>query len=136
MVHLVRLFYRELSRQRKRMTLTIVALAWGTFSIVILLAFGEGLNRQMAKAFHGVGQGICIVGGGQTSKPYRGLGKGRRIFLKLEDLELLKERVAGIELISPENDRFINTLTYGRKGVTSRSAGVAPVFDEWGTYIP
>jgi len=136
MVHLARLFYRELRRQRKRMTLTIVALAWGTFSIVILLAFGEGLNRQMSKAFHGLGQGICIVGGGQTSKPYRGLGKGRSIFLKLEDLDLLKERVAGIELISPENDRTINTLTYGRKSITKRVIGVAPAFEELRTYYP
>jgi len=136
MVHLARLFYRELKQQRKRLTLTIVALAWGTFSIVILLAFGEGLNRQMRKAFHGLGQGICIVGGGQTSKPYRGLGKGRNIFLKLEDLDLLKERVAGIEFISPENDRYINTLTYGRKSVTKRVIGVAPAFEELRTYYP
>ena len=118
------------------MTLTIVALAWGTFSIVILLAFGEGLNRQMAKAFHGLGQGICIVGGGQTSKPYKGLGKGRRISLNLEDLDLLRDRVAGIELISPENDRTINTLTYGRKSVTKRVIGVAPAFEEMRTYYP
>lgn len=136
MVHLLRLFYRELRRQRKRMTLTIVALAWGTFSIVILLAFGEGLNRQMRKAFHGLGQGICIVGGGQTSKPYLGLGKGRRIFLKLEDIDLLQERVAGIELLSPENDRYINTLTYGRKSITKRVIGVAPAFEELRTYYP
>jgi putative ABC transport system permease protein len=118
------------------MTLTIVALAWGTFSIVILLAFGEGLNRQMRKAFHGLGQGICIVGGGQTSKPYKGLGKGRRIFLKLEDIDLLQERVAGIELLSPENDRYINTLTYGRKSITKRVIGVAPAFEELRTYYP
>jgi len=136
MSHLIRLFYRELKQQRKRLTLTIIALAWGTFSIVILLAFGEGLNRQMRKAFHGLGQGICIVGGGQTSKPYRGLGKGRNIFLQLEDLDLLKERVAGIELISPENDRYINTLTYGRKSITKRVIGVAPAFEELRTYYP
>src|SRR4030042_7192305 len=136
MVRLGRVFYRELRRERKRMTPTIVALAGGTFSIVILLAFGEGLNRQMRKAFHGLGQGICIVGGGQTSKPYLGLGKGRRIFLKLEDLELLEERVAGIELISPENDRYINTLTYGRKSITKRVIGVAPAVEELRTYYP
>jgi len=136
MIHLLRLFYRELRGQRKRMTLTIIALAWGTFSIVILLAFGEGLNRQMRKAFHGLGQGICIVSGGQTSKPYQGLGKGRRIFLKLEDLDVLKERVAGIDLISPENDRYINTLTYGRKSITKRVIGVAPAFEDLRTYYP
>jgi putative ABC transport system permease protein len=135
-LNLFRLFYRELKQQRKRMTLTIVALAWGTFSIVILLAFGEGLNRQMVKAFHGLGEGICIVDGGQTSKPYRGLGKGRPIFLKQEDIELLQTRVPGIEMISPENDRYSNTLTYGRKSVTKRVIGVSPAFEELRTYYP
>jgi putative ABC transport system permease protein len=135
-MNLSRLFYRELRQQRKRMTLTIVALAWGTFSIVILLAFGEGLNRQMVKSFHGLGEGICIVSGGQTSKPFRGLGKGRRIFLKQEDIVLLESRVAGIELISPENDRFANTLTYGRKSITQRVIGVSPSFEELRTYYP
>jgi putative ABC transport system permease protein len=133
---LFRLFYRELKQQRKRMTLTVVALAWGTFSIVILLAFGEGLNRQMVKAFHGLGEGICIVDGGQTSKPYRGLGKGRPIFLKPEDIEFLQTRVPGIEMISPENDRYSNTLTYGRKSVTKRVIGVTPSFEELRKYYP
>jgi putative ABC transport system permease protein len=135
-LNLFRLFYRELKQQRKRMTLTIVALAWGTFSIVILLAFGEGLSRQMVKAFHGLGEGICIVDGGQTSKPYHGLGKGRPIFLKLEDIELLQTRVPGIEMISPENDRYSNTLTYGRKSLTKRVIGVSPAFEELRKYYP
>jgi putative ABC transport system permease protein len=135
-LNLFRLFYRELKQQRKRMTLTIVALAWGTFSIVILLAFGEGLNRQMVKAFHGLGEGICIVDGGQTSKPYHGLGKGRPIFLKLEDIELLQTRVPGIEMISPENDRYSNTLTYGRKNLTKRVIGVSPAFEDLRKYYP
>ncbi|MCK4758615.1 MAG: ABC transporter permease, partial [Candidatus Aminicenantes bacterium] len=89
-IYLFRLFYRELKSQKKRITLTIFALAWGTFSIVILLAFGEGLKRQMIKAMHGLGDGICIVYAGQTSKPYKGLGKGRVIRLQLDDVELLR----------------------------------------------
>ena len=94
-VYLFRLFYRELKSQKKRITLTILALAWGTFSIVILLAFGEGLKRQMIKAMHGLGDGICIVYAGQTSKPYKGLGKGRVIRLQLDDVELLRNRISG-----------------------------------------
>ncbi|MEW5901604.1 MAG: ABC transporter permease, partial [Acidobacteriota bacterium] len=135
-MNLLRLFARELKSQRKRMTLTIIALAWGTFSIVILLAFGEGLNRQMTKAFHGLGEGICIVSGGQTSKPFRGLGKGRRVSLQPEDVGFLEERVEGIDLISPETDRWGNTLAYGRKTITQRVIGVSPAFEELRTYYP
>jgi len=133
---LFRMFLKELRRQRKRMALTIFALVWGTFSIVILLAFGEGLNRQMKIANRGLGEGIVIVSGGQTSKPYRGLGKGRRIRLRQEDVDLLKSRIPGIKLISPEGDRYANTLTYGRRSITQRVIGVYPSFEEMRTYYP
>lgn len=130
------MFYRELRRQRKRIRLTIFALAWGTFSIVILLAFGEGLNRQMKIANQGLGVGIVIVSGGQTSIPYRGLGKGRQILLRKDDVELLKNKVPGIKFISPEGDRYANTLTFGRKSFTERVIGVYPSFEEMRTYYP
>ena len=133
---LFRLFYRELKRQKKRITLTIFALAWGTFSIVILLAFGEGLKRQMMKSTRGLGEGICIVRGGQTLKPYKGLGKGRVIMLHEEDIELLQSRVIGIELISPECDRSRNNMTYERKSLTERVIGVFPSFEELRGYYP
>lgn len=134
--HLLRLFYRELKTQKKRMTLTILALGWGTFSIVILLAFGEGFSREMMKSLHGLGEGICIISTGQTSKPYGGLGKGRLIFLHEEDIALLKERIPAIELVSPENDRSRNTMTYGRKSLTERVIGVDPDFEDLRGYFP
>jgi len=135
-LHLFRLFYRELKRQKKRITLTIFALAWGTFSIVILLAFGEGMKRQMIKGTHGLGNGCCIVYGGQTSKPYKGLGKGRMIRLHDEDIELLQSRVSGIDLISPENEQYRNNMAYGRKSLTERVIGIFPSFEEMRTYYP
>lgn len=134
--YLFRMFYRELKSQKKKITLTILALAWGTFSIIVLLAFGEGLKRQFMKSNHGLGEGIVIVYGGQTSIPYKGLGKGRRILLQEEDVELLKSRVSGIKLISPESDRYANTLTYGRKNITKRVIGIFPAFEEMRAYYP
>ena len=133
---LVKLFYRELRNQKKKMTLTILALVWGTFSIVILMAFGVGLRIQMTKANKGLGEGIVIVYGDQTSKPYQGLGKGRRIFLVESDVELLRQRIPGIGLISPESERGSNTVTYGRKTITQNVVGVYPSFEDMRTYYP
>ncbi len=134
--YIFRMFYRELKIQKKRITLTIFALAWGTFSIVVLLAFGEGMNRQMMKSTHGLGEGIVFLYSGQTSKPYKGLGKGRRIFLREEDIDLLRNRIPRIERISPENDRSSNTMIYGRKTITERVIGVFPSFGEMRKYYP
>jgi putative ABC transport system permease protein len=125
-----RLFLRDLKKQKKRITLTIMALAWGTISIVLLLAFGEGLKRSLTKTQHGLGEDIVIMWGGQTSIPYQGLGKGRRIWFTDEDVELLKKRVPQIESISGEYQRWGVSLTYKKNTVSEHVTGVYPSFKD------
>ncbi len=123
-----RLFLRDLKKQRKRITLTIMAIAWGTISIILLLAFGEGVKRGLMKAQHGMGQDLVVMWGGQTSIPYQGLGKGRRIFFLDEDVELLKKKVPEIEAISGEYARWGASLTYRKNTVSEHITGVYPSF--------
>jgi putative ABC transport system permease protein len=125
-----RLFLRDLKKQRKRITLTIMAIAWGTISIVLLLSFGEGLKRSLNKTQHGLGEDIVIMWGGQTSIPYQGLGKGRRIWFIDEDVELLKKRIPQIEYISGEYARWGVSLTYKKNTVSEHVTGVYPSFKD------
>ena len=37
---LLNVFLRDFRKQKKRMVLTLVAILWGTMSIILLLAFG------------------------------------------------------------------------------------------------
>jgi putative ABC transport system permease protein len=107
-----------------------MALAWGTISIVLLLAFGEGLKRSLTKTQHGLGEDIVIMWGGQTSIPYQGLGKGRRIWFTDEDVELLKKRVPQIESISGEYQRWGVSITYKKNTVSEHVTGVYPSFKD------
>jgi putative ABC transport system permease protein len=125
-----RLFLRDLKKQRKRITLTIMAIAWGTISIVMLLSFGEGVKRSLTKAQHGMGKDIVVMWGGQTSVPYEGLGKGRRIRFMDEDLELLKKKVPGIEAVGGEYNRWGVSITYKKNTVSERVNGVHPCYEE------
>ena len=75
------------------MVLTLVAILWGTLSIMLLLAFGEGLKRQFEINDKGLGEGIVILWGGQTSMPFQGFGKGRRIHLRPDDVDYLRRRM-------------------------------------------
>ncbi|KPK98058.1 MAG: hypothetical protein AMJ90_10025 [candidate division Zixibacteria bacterium SM23_73_2] len=131
-----RLFLRDLKKQRKKITLTTLAIAWGTFSIVMLLAFGEGLKNQMSKANSGLGKGICIMWGGQTTIPYQGLGKGRRIRFTEEDVELLKSRIPEIENVGGEYNRWEIAMTYGKKTLTERVNGLYPCYEEMRSHYP
>ncbi|MCK4657070.1 MAG: ABC transporter permease, partial [candidate division Zixibacteria bacterium] len=90
---IVRLFLRELKTQKLRMSLTILAIIWGTLSITMLLAFGEGLRRQLEINRKGLGDGILIVWGGQTEKPYKGLPRGRSIRFRPDVIDYIREQV-------------------------------------------
>ena len=37
--HFLRYFWRDFRKQKKRATLTVAAIVWGTMSILLLLAF-------------------------------------------------------------------------------------------------
>jgi putative ABC transport system permease protein len=131
-----RLFLRDLKKQKKRITLTIMAIAWGTISIILLLSFGEGVKRGLMKAQHGMGQDLVVMWGGQTSIPYQGLGKGRRIYFMDEDVELLKKRVPEIEAISGEYARWGVSLTYKKNTVSEHLTGVYPSFVDMRAHYP
>jgi putative ABC transport system permease protein len=131
-----RLFLRDLKTQRKRITLTIMAIAWGTISIVMLLSFGEGVKRSLTKAQHGMGQDIVVMWGGQTSIPYEGLGKGRSVRFMDEDLELLKKKVPGIEAVGGEYNRWGVSITYKKNTVSERVNGVYPCYEEMRAHYP
>lgn len=133
---LLRLYLRDMAMQRKRIALTLAAIAWGTLSIILLLAFGEGVKRQLGKAEKGLGQNIVILSGGQTSKIYQGLPRGRRIVLHAEDMDLLNEKIPAISRISTEYDRWNVALEYGKKVLNKRITGVLPDFGELRSQYP
>ena len=133
---LASLFLGDLDKHRKRMILTLSAIAWGTLSILLLLSFGEGLKRQMGKSGKGLGINIVILYGGQTSKVFQGLPKGRRIRFTIEDAQLLKERIPEIVNISPEFDFWGASFTYKEKTLTERFTGTGPSFEDMRTHYP
>ena len=124
-----RLFRADLSHQTKRIVLTVLAIAWGTLSIVLLLSFGEGLKRAFAKGSRGMGEGIAVVWPGSTTRAHMGLKSGRPVPIKEEDPALLRSRVPEIELLSVEYARFA-PITAGTKSVNARVRGVEPEFGE------
>jgi putative ABC transport system permease protein len=96
-------FLKEFRKRRKKTALITFALFWGTLSILILLAFGQGMSAQFRVSFSGLGENLIMISGGQTSKVHQGLPKGRRIGLYPADIQYLKERIPEIAVIAPES---------------------------------
>lgn len=73
-------------RNKLRTALTGFSVAWGIFMLIFLLGSGNGLiNAQMQSSDRYLVNSM-VVYGGQTSKSYAGLGRGRGISLREQDM--------------------------------------------------
>ncbi|MCY3700205.1 MAG: ABC transporter permease [Gemmatimonadetes bacterium] len=129
-------FLGDLRAQKTRAFLTIFAVVWGTISIVLLLAFGQGLRNQFSVGLLNAGERIFMVYGGQTSMEHEGLSKGRRIRLREEDLDLLLRAVPEFEMGSPSYGRGRTHLKVEENQTTTYMEGVNPVFSELRRMFP
>jgi len=127
---ILKLFRRTAGINRKRMIMTVAAIAWGTLSIVLLLSFGEGLKRNLTKGSRGLGEGIIVIWPGATSKAFAGFPQGRNLRFVPEDIDLLRANIPELVLSSAEMRRWGNTVTYGRKTLTKPVVGVEPSYGE------
>jgi putative ABC transport system permease protein len=130
-----RLFLVDAARNRKRIGLTVMAIAWGTLSIVLLLSFGEGMKRSFHRTSRGMGEGIGVLWPGATTRAYAGLPSGRAISFTDEDAELLGARIPEITAISREYSKRV-PVARAAKTVNARVRGVDPAFGEMRNIIP
>jgi len=126
---------RDLIRQPLRTALTLSGVVWGTFSVILLVAFGESLGKAQVKRFHGMGNGIVLMFPSRTTLPYQGFQKGKPVRVTPEQAEALADKVAGIELLSPE---FVQSrrIRYGRQEFMNTVRGVNPSFERMRNTIP
>lgn len=119
---------RDLIRQPLRTALTLSGVVWGTFSVVLLLAFGDSVSKAQIKRFHGMGQGIVLVFPSRTTVPWQGFVRGKAVRVTPEMVEAIPEKVPGIELMSPE---FVGSalMRNGRNEFRDTVRGVNPQFE-------
>ncbi|HYY70534.1 MAG TPA: ABC transporter permease, partial [Terriglobales bacterium] len=64
---LLREAYGAMRHNRRRTTLTMLGMAWGIATVVILLAFGSGFERAITLIFSSWGTDMIMVFPGRTS---------------------------------------------------------------------
>ncbi|MBI3644699.1 MAG: ABC transporter permease [Acidobacteriales bacterium] len=123
-------FWADLRKHKKRASLTVAAIIWGTMSILLLLAFGEGLKKQLDKNGRGLGENIMIVWGGQTSKAFQGLPRGRRIRFLPEDVNLISSSIPEVIRAGAEYSDWGVDLVYGRIVLSQHVCGEYPTYED------
>jgi putative ABC transport system permease protein len=131
----LRQMVRDMRSQKLRTLLTVFGIVWGTVAVTLLGAFGQGLHKQIVKNSAGLGDRIAIAWPGLTSIPFEGLGRGRRIRLREEQIEAVRRDASGIVAVSSEYSDTLK-LHYGLKTVAVDCSGVSPEFGTMRNLVP
>ncbi len=114
---------------RRRTAITMIGMAWGIATVVLLLAYGAGFSRAVQAIFAQWGTNVIGVFPGRTSEQAGGEKSGAQVRFTEDDYDRLANSIQGIEHISPQvqsdvpvqNDLHTYTWTVN---------GVRPVFQD------
>ncbi|MDT8069787.1 MAG: ABC transporter permease [Terriglobia bacterium] len=112
-----------LLRNRMRSVLTMLGIAWGVVSVVLLLAFGEGLGGGITRAVGNMGNNVIVLWPGQTSMQAGGQRAGRKVRYEYEDVEAIRQEVPIIRAVSAESTGNFG-FKVGTRVVSIRTRGI------------
>jgi putative ABC transport system permease protein len=126
---------QDVRHQKVRTLLTLLGITWGTVSVALLMAFGEGLEKRIRKNQHGLGENIVIAWPARTALPFQGLGKGRPIRVNEEDIEALRREIPEATF-SGEYSRDKSTFRRERVRLTPEMSATSPIFAAMRSLVP
>jgi putative ABC transport system permease protein len=85
----------------RRTAITILGMAWGIATVVLLLAYGAGFGRAFETIFAQFGTNEIGVFPGRTSEQVGGSKAGVQVRLKMDDVERIQETVPGVIHVAP-----------------------------------
>ena len=100
--------YGAMQYNRRRTALTMLGMAWGIATVVLLLAYGNGFGRACANIFANFGTRLMIMVPGRTSMQAGGQKAGVPLRFTLDDVDTLTTNIPQITQITPEASKQAN----------------------------
>jgi putative ABC transport system permease protein len=122
--------YGAMQHNRRRTTLTMLGMAWGIATVVILLAFGSGFERAINLIFSSWGTDVIGAFPGRTSLQAGGAKAGAEVRLKLADVDYIRNEVPMVKGVTPIFDKQNGvTIQHDTRTFTNLFlTGVYPVY--------
>ena len=117
--------YAAMLHNRRRTALTMLGMAWGIATVVMLLAYGDGFGQACANIFANFGTKLVIVIPGKTSVQAGGQKSGVQIRFTQDDVEALATNLPQIIHITPTVEKQAN-VQYDNRDFTFRVSGNDP----------
>ncbi len=99
--------FGSISKNKTRTIITVIGVLWGIFIYIALSGAAKGLDNGFERQFENIAMNSMFIWAQQTSIPYDGFKIGRRIELKLSNIDYIKQRIPDIEFVAPRNARGV-----------------------------
>ena len=117
--------YDAMRHNRRRTALTMLGMAWGIATVVMLLAYGNGFGQACANIFANFGDKLVIVVPGRTEMQAGGQKAGVPVRFTLDDLDTLTANLPQISHITPEVSKDVS-VQYDTRNFTWTVTGNYP----------
>ena len=140
-LELARQAYNALKHNRRRSVLTMLGMAWGIATVVLLLAYGTGFERGLWSAFRSFGTNLVFIFPGRTGLQAGGTKAGTQVRLTVNDLDYIRTEVPLLKRVSPEVTKQClaafgtRSATYGVSGVYASYAHMRRLDIAEGTFF-
>ena len=115
--------YNALRHNRRRSLLTMLGMAWGIATVVLLLAYGSGFERGLWAAFRSFGTNLVFIFPGRTELQAGGTKAGTQVRLTVNDLDYIHAEVPLLKRVSPEVAKQC-LVAFGTRSATYGVSGV------------
>jgi putative ABC transport system permease protein len=123
--------YSAMRHDLRKTVLTMLGMAWGIATVVLLLAYGDGFARAIDNIFESFGATAVGVFPNRTSEQAGGNKAGVQIRFTNDDVELLRNVVPLARHISREVDKQ-SKVQYGARSFSFPVNGLDPtIYEIW-----
>ncbi|MGA6950827.1 MAG: ABC transporter permease, partial [Candidatus Sulfotelmatobacter sp.] len=121
--------FNALKHNRRRSLLTMLGMAWGIATVVLLLAYGTGFQNALMIAFRTFGGNLVAIFPGRTSQQAGGTKAGAQVRLTRDDLDYLRAEVPMLTRISPEVDKQ-SQVSFGTRSASYGIHGIYSTYEK------
>lgn len=120
-----------ITHNKSRSALTAFGVFWGMLMLILMVGAGNALEQGIFSQIEGFATNSCFFEAQRTTVPYKGFRKGRRWNITNSDIPVIREKVEGLQYLSPMLFRGGNdkNVVRGEKNGSYQVKGCYPEYD-------
>ena len=95
--------YDSVTKNKVRTVITMIGVWWGILLLITLLGAARGMENSFNRIFGDFATNSVFIWGQSTSIPFKGFQEGKRVRLKLSDVNKIEDNIQGIEMVVPRS---------------------------------